>query len=205
MTDTRLQLNRYWKLHDFALAALLAFLTPGFVSVVCAQSLEVDQIAYSTLLYFNADVSGTATGVDLKNANNSGLVVLGADIKGTDSGGLAAVAIANAIASADAAIQSEIIGKVLFYPNPVRQVDEPKLWYTLSKNMDIEIRIYDMLARLMVKFPFPAGTVGGKAGTNVVHIKSATFDSFQLSSGVYFAVIMSEGRVLGKGKVAILP
>ncbi len=203
MTDTRFKFYKLWKI---GIAVGLTVVAVGIrMSVIQAQLLVVDPVSYSSLLYFNTDLSDSDGGVDLKNSNNSGLVVLGADIKGTDSGRLATIAVANSVASADAVVKSEILGKVLFYPNPIRQVDNPKLWYELSKNMDVEIRLYDMLARMILKSQFPSGTDGGRAGVNVVQITMDTFAGYKLSSGVYFAVIMSEGRVLGKGKVAILP
>ncbi len=168
--------------------------------------LNVDSLSYSSLLYLNGDFSRSSAGEvsDFKN-NTDHLVVLGVNFRNMSPNDTAAQAIAQVQAAQEAEIQAEVIGKPLFYPNPARQIDNPKLWYVLSKNMDVEIRIYDMMANMILKSQFPAGSQGGKEGSNWLALSMNTFDQFSLSAGVYFVLVMHDGKVLGKGKVAIIP
>ena len=104
--------------------------------------------------------------------------------------------------SADAAVK----GTPLFYPNPFRQHEMVELGYHLSKNLDIEIRIYDMRAIEVFKKVFPAGTNGGFGDPfyNRVSFFPSDF-GFPLSSGVYIFLLINEGEVLAKGKFAVIP
>lgn len=106
---------------------------------------------------------------------------------------------------AESVVPAKVIGKALMVPNPARQVDEPRLYYELSKNMDIEFRLYDMLARKVFSTTFPSGSDGGKEGANWRKLGLDTFDGLSLPAGVYIFLIMNGGKVLSKGKVAIIP
>ena len=98
-----------------------------------------------------------------------------------------------------------ILGPALVYPNPSRLATGTELGYTLSKHMDIDIKFYDMLANLILQQHFPAGSPGGQAGFNLFGINLTTFGSTALSAGVYFYILLNNGKVLGKGKLAVIP
>lgn len=102
---------------------------------------------------------------------------------------------------------AEVIGQVLAYPNPFVQANGAQIGYRLSKNMDLEIHFYDMLANLVIKRALNSGYIGAKKGYNKIDINQASFDGQFLSAGVYFFVLVSDGKVLpnGSGKVAVLP
>jgi len=198
--------NSLWNKQPTALAIL------GFVALVSFSAspvfgmITVESVAYNSLLYLNGDFSkaGSSTASDMKSGLNQ-IVVLGVNFKNTVQSDVVGKVVTDAQLQEEAAVTAEVLGKPLFYPNPARQAESPKLSYVLSKNMDVEIRVYDMMANVILKTQFPAGSQGGKAGANWLTISNNTFDQYQLSAGVYFVLIMHEGKVLGKGKVAIIP
>jgi hypothetical protein len=96
--------------------------------------------------------------------------------------------------------------QALVYPNPFRQETGAKLGYGLSKDLDIDIQFYDMLAHRILEKSFKKGSIGGKKGYNLVDIDRNDFGTnVNLSSGVYFYLVLNEGKVLAKGKAAIVP
>lgn len=98
-----------------------------------------------------------------------------------------------------------VSGKALVYPNPFRQEVGAELGYKLTDNMDVDIHLYNMLGNLITKKRFHAGSAGGKIGYNRIKFNLETFDGYQLSAGVYFFVLIYEGSVLAKGKMAVIP
>jgi hypothetical protein len=103
-------------------------------------------------------------------------------------------------------VASAVIGPVLNYPNPFPISTGTDIGYELSKSMDIQIYIYDIFSHLIYREEIPAGTPGaiGTPAYNTVHI-----DQNKVGRGLpvsaYFYFIVSEGKVLGKGKMAIVP
>jgi len=104
---------------------------------------------------------------------------------------------------------SEIIATVtkkpLNYPNPFRKADGTTLYYSLSKTMDVEIRIYDMLANEVFKVVRNGGLTGASAGPNRISLNDLGLDAHNLSTGAYFYLIMNNGKIMAKGKMAIIP
>lgn len=107
--------------------------------------------------------------------------------------------------SDDSAIQARILGQPLFYPNPFSVSAGSELGYKLSKNMDVEVRIYDIRANEIFRGSYTAGTHGGLTGYNKVRFDLATLGRYELSAGIYFFVLMHDGKVLGRGKFAVRP
>lgn len=100
---------------------------------------------------------------------------------------------------------SEILDTPLFYPNPFRYQNSARLTYTLSKDMDIEIRLYNMRGHEIFREIFLAGELGAEAGYNIVTFSADTLDNFDLSAGIYFFILINENKVLGKGKFGVMP
>jgi len=202
----RFNFNSLWNNLSQAFSLAVLVLALGLPAAPIWGMITVESVAYNSLLYLNGDFSkaGSSTATDLKG-RASQIVVLGVNFKNTVQSELAGKLVTDTQVLEEAAVAPEVLGKPLFHPNPARQSDNPKLFYVLSKNMDIEVRIYDMMANMILKTDFPAGSQGGKSGSNWLTISNNTFDQFQLSAGVYFVLIMNEGKVLGKGKVAIIP
>jgi hypothetical protein len=94
----------------------------------------------------------------------------------------------------------------LFYPNPFRLEDGADLGYRLSRgDMDISIRMYDMRGNQIFRKDIAAGEPGAVFGYNHVPFNRSVLGHSNLPSGVYFYIIMNDGKVLGKGKVAVKP
>ena len=178
-------------------------------------TVEVESMFLNQILHFGTNVpdafkatnSGTNINGDTSNTKGS-LQVLSFGYTSTDTGPMSSAQVAVMVdqeAARDASIAAEVIGKALFYPNPARQQDVPRLGYQLSKNMDIELQMYDMMANRILKITFLAGTNGGKAGFNKLKLDLDSFSGHFLSAGVYFYLLMHDGKVLAKGKVAVIP
>jgi hypothetical protein len=105
----------------------------------------------------------------------------------------------------DSDINPEIIGPALFYPNPFKLSEGSSLGYELSKNMDIEIKMYDMRGYEIYQNAFVQGASGGTKGYNKLSMTAAVFNGVELSAGIYFFTIFSDGDLLEKGKFAIRP
>jgi hypothetical protein len=102
-------------------------------------------------------------------------------------------------------IESKILGTPLFYPNPFSISSGAELGYKLSKNMDLEIRIYDIRANEVFRETFLAGTYGGIYGYNKVSFDVSTIGRYALPAGIYFFVLINNDKVLGRGKFAVKP
>jgi len=105
-----------------------------------------------------------------------------------------------------------IVGKALNYPNPCRLgVEGTTIGYFLNKDAEVEIRIYDPFGNEIYKETFFESRNGGRMsdGTtdtyNRVSVTPAKLRTSNVPSGIYYFVILSEGRLLGKGKIAALP
>lgn len=102
---------------------------------------------------------------------------------------------------------NEIVGDALFFPNPFRLSVGSELGFYLSKNMDTEIRIYNMRAQEVFRQSYSAGSNGGMGqdfGYNRVSFNSTHFN-YDLSSGVYIFLIIYNDTILQKGKFFLLP
>ena len=107
--------------------------------------------------------------------------------------------------SDDDLIAAKVLGTPLFYPNPFSMSSGAQLGYKLSKNMDIEIRLYDIRANEIFRKTFGAATYGGVTGYNKVFFDLAVIGRYDLPAGIYFFVLMHDGSVLGRGKFAVKP
>lgn len=100
-----------------------------------------------------------------------------------------------------------IIGDIFNYPNPFRLSEGTTLGYELSKDLDIEIEIYNIRGQRIWRTAIEAGEEGGlgEGHYNQVPFGSAQVNGFPLPSTIYFYVIKHQGKSLGKGKMAIIP
>ena len=105
----------------------------------------------------------------------------------------------------DPSTSPAVIGIPTLYPNPFRFSDNPQFGYFLSKDLNIEIRIYDMKAHEIFRGNYIEGAPGGGTGYNRIYITKNDFGGRELSSGVYFFLIINEGKVLAKGKFVVKP
>ena len=98
-----------------------------------------------------------------------------------------------------------IDGTLLNYPNPFALSEGTTIGYRLTKSEETELYVYDMLGHDVLHEHYAAGTQGASQGSNRVLLTNSSFGGDTLSAGVYFYYIVSKGRVLGKGKMAIHP
>lgn len=103
----------------------------------------------------------------------------------------------------DSLIEPKVIDTPLCYPNPFSQNAKTYIQYTLNKNVTIQIQIYDMMANLILKQDYISGAMGGRRGRNV--LKFEDIENIKLPVGVYFVFIVTDGKVLAKTKVAVIP
>lgn len=113
--------------------------------------------------------------------------------------------ITNTLPTSSVAVAAAVNGTPSVFPNPFRFSDNPQFGYWLSKDMDIQIRIYDMRAHEVYRKDFISGTSGGAKDYNRVYLSREEFHRVGLSSGVYFFLIINQGKVLGKGKFVVKP
>ncbi|RAP34311.1 hypothetical protein DID77_01425 [Candidatus Marinamargulisbacteria bacterium SCGC AG-439-L15] len=105
-------------------------------------------------------------------------------------------------------IEPALLTAPLTYPNPFVLRDGAQIGYRVSKPMNLDIYIYNMRGHLIAKKLAAEGTPGGGLDANAYTkfpINAELFNNFDLSSGIYFYLIVHEGKVLGKGKMAIIP
>jgi hypothetical protein len=135
--------------------------------------------------------------------NGNGLTILGGGFQGLQQ---EIGDFADETLNPDEDVAAATTTQALVYPNPFRQETGAKLGYGLSKDLEIEIQFYDMLAHRILEKSFERGAVGGKKGYNLINIDKNDFGTnIDLSAGVYFYLIINEGKVLAKGKAAIIP
>lgn len=101
----------------------------------------------------------------------------------------------------------QIRGRILNYPNPFTMDEGTLVGYYLSKSMDTTLKIYDMYGSEIYSEDFKAGENGGYApeeGYNRIILDKASFGGQELKTGVYIYLLIYDGEVLGKGKMAVI-
>lgn len=101
---------------------------------------------------------------------------------------------------------SAAVSAPLFYPNPANPDRDTMVFvYELSKNVGVEIYLFDPSGRQIYKKVCESGTQGGSAGYNEVSFNGKNDFGEVLGNGVYFAYIVeaSSKKKIGKIKVAI--
>ena len=94
----------------------------------------------------------------------------------------------------------------LVYPSPlVMSENDGVLAYELNKAMDLEFRLYDMFGYELLKQNFEKWGVGAKKGYQEIPFNRAFFKNKSLPTGVYFFVFLHNGKVVAKGKFAVVP
>ena len=101
----------------------------------------------------------------------------------------------------------QVIGATLTYPvpfKPVRAPDNPlRIGYTLSKNADVDLMIYDVSGQIVMTRKFRANFEGGRAGYNIVEWNGRTDFGGVIGNGIYIYRIISGKRAIGTGKIIV--
>lgn len=98
-----------------------------------------------------------------------------------------------------------IDGVPLNYPNPFSMRSGTHIGYNMSEEGRVEILVYNALGRLVYTKICEKGMEGGKANYNKVPINLKIDGLEKLSSGALFYLIVHQGEVLAKGKMAMVP
>ncbi len=172
-----------------SLKIILMYIMILFQSVVSFGSLEVTQSQITETIPSQLNSSNTISLlsmslsiVQLNNISNGGQLSL----NNTDTASL-------------------IISEVLPYPNPMSLRNSGHLYYRLNKNQTLNCMVFDRFGRKIVEKTFPAGSNGGKVDINNVPLNREFFNNYPISSGVYFIIILSDGEILKRSKLAVIP
>ncbi len=99
----------------------------------------------------------------------------------------------------------QMVGLALPYPNPMKYADGTgQIYYFLSDDMEMEFRLYDGTSSMIYHTFYDAGSTGGKQGKNYIPFTRNEL-GIDLSAGLYFYMVLHEGEILGKGKLAVIP
>lgn len=96
------------------------------------------------------------------------------------------------------------LGDPLNFPNPCNSDTGTAIGYKLSKPADITISIHDLMGNLIWKNTYPSGTAGGRATYNEITWDCKTQSGQTLGNGIYVYLIIGEGKLLSKGRIAII-
>ncbi|MBU1021149.1 MAG: T9SS type A sorting domain-containing protein [Candidatus Margulisbacteria bacterium] len=97
------------------------------------------------------------------------------------------------------------MGRPMNYPNPFKpaQGQSTTIRYELPQNYDTTVMIFDMTGRQIWRQTYLYGTPGGSNGVNEItwdgHNPFGTF----VANGVYYYVIVGDGKVQGRGEMAV--
>ncbi len=111
----------------------------------------------------------------------------------------------------ETSVDLAIVGKALNYPNPCRLgASGTTIGYVLTKDAPIEIRVYDPYGQEIYTENITKGLNGARGGSgvnnyNTVEVNAAKLMTTNVPAGVYYYAILSEGKLLGRGKIGALP
>jgi len=100
-----------------------------------------------------------------------------------------------------------IQGNTLSYPNPFNPQAASKVYlgYVLTRPASVMIKIFDIAGNLVKQISCASDQEGGKAGYNEVSWDGKADNGAELGNGIYFYLLIAEGKVIpnGKGKITI--
>jgi len=98
------------------------------------------------------------------------------------------------------------LGTPLNYPNPFNPaIQTTSIGYSLSKDANITLSIFDLHGSLISRNSYSAGQNGGKAGYNEVTWDGKNTSGSVVGNGIYIYLLVSDGAVLsnGRGKLTV--
>lgn len=105
--------------------------------------------------------------------------------------------------------EARLIGIPITFPSPLHlmRTNSVIFQYTLTKDIPVDIFLFDVSGRVAKKITCYARDEGGSAGVNKVSWNLITDQGQKVASGIYvFTLINREtGKLLGKGKFTALP
>jgi hypothetical protein len=105
--------------------------------------------------------------------------------------------------------EPRVVGVPIIFPSPVRlKTDKQATFqYTLSHDVNVDLYVFDISARVVKKMMHNAGQEGGSAGINKINWDLITDQGTLVASGIHvFTIVELEtGRPLGRGKFTVIP
>ena len=93
---------------------------------------------------------------------------------------------------------------VYVYPNPYRGIGNMAIGYQLNKNADTAIYIFNAIGRLIFKRTYISGAEGAHIGYNEITWDAKDDFGNLLSNDVYFLRVVSDGKPVGRTKIAVI-
>ncbi len=104
----------------------------------------------------------------------------------------------------DSASQTTTISDPLNFPNPCNSDTGTAIGYKLSKPANVTLSIHDLLGNLISKNSYAAGGNGGLASYNEVTWDCKTDSGKTVGNGIYVYLIIGDGKLLSKGRIAVI-
>ncbi|MBN2057378.1 MAG: hypothetical protein JW782_01095 [Candidatus Saganbacteria bacterium] len=105
--------------------------------------------------------------------------------------------------------EPRLIGIPITFPSPLHLKTEKEVFfqYTMTHDIPVDLFVFDVSGRVVLKRSMNAREEGGSAGVNKVSWNLITDQGSLVSSGIYvFTLVNKEnGKMLGKGKFTALP
>jgi hypothetical protein len=98
-----------------------------------------------------------------------------------------------------------INGAVLNYPNPFDPNNETtEISYRLNTDANITIYIFNSVGQRIWKREYISGSEGAHAGYNFIVWDGVSDFNQTVGNDIYFCRIVSNGKVIGRGKIAVI-
>lgn len=100
----------------------------------------------------------------------------------------------------------KISGPVLNYPNPFAPNGNNQTIIAYNLNVDAKVTLYlvNSIGQIILKREFAAGADGGHAGYNTFNWDGRSDFNELVGNDIYLIRLVSDGKVIGKGKLAVL-
>lgn len=94
---------------------------------------------------------------------------------------------------------------VFIYPNPFNpRVGTARIAYRLTNDGVTSVYIFNAVGQLVYKQSYASGAEGGRVGYNEVDWSGAANSGAIVANDIYFLRVVSDGRVIGKCKIAVI-
>ncbi|MGE4170219.1 MAG: hypothetical protein AB7F28_05815 [Candidatus Margulisiibacteriota bacterium] len=100
---------------------------------------------------------------------------------------------------------AKFTGRLLNYPNPFSFRAGTQVGYQLTGPMTIELKIFTITGYLVAQKTYMPSEEGGLGKYNIVSINQDTLGGQWLAPGVYIYALFSEGRVVAKNRMVVMP
>ena len=99
----------------------------------------------------------------------------------------------------------QVVGPVLTYPTPFKPLSGQRatISYTLSKDANVKIYMYDVGGQIIKTFKFSSAANGGRTGYNSFDWNGVTDYGVTVGNGIYVYKIIANGKVVGTGKIVV--